>query len=291
MEKVTDYDDKNTHLFTQRVALREEMRELQDSLKENPTSRRIKKQLNRVQREFDTLTHEIVLLNYGLVVQYVKKFSKSASHADAQDFESAGQVGLLRAIETFQPELGKFGSWAYKPIQREVLREVHKSEFATLRAVDFERRPAVLRAYNSLLASLGRPPTYEEVAEETDFSVSHVEAVLNPATVDSIHRQVGDSDSGEFGDLIEDSETDFVETLATTGFVEALGMHGIPCLNEREIHVLVRRFGLDAEPAENLSAIGETMNLSREAVRQIEAKAIAKVNHPVTLMKILANTR
>lgn len=288
VERVSDYDEMNEVLFVRRDEIRATVAELEAELDKMGESRLITKRLNRAMRELDEITATIVDANYGLVCAYVSRFTKNASHADRQDYEAAGRVGLLRAIDNYDHTRGRFSSWCYKPIQREVLKEVHRAEFGTLRPVDFERRPHVLRAQQALNASMEERPTVEDIAALTGYTPEQVAAVLDAASVDSLQRPVGD-DGAVMGDLLADPTGDFADDLTSMQFVEALGAYGIPCLSEREVMVLVRRFGLDSEPAENLASIGDLLGLSREAIRQIETRAIAKVNHPILLRKVLAH--
>ena len=282
-----DYDAINRSLFAHRATLQAQIADIERELESMPGSRLATKRLNRLMRDLDDSTAAIVKANYGLVAGYVSRFSRSASRADVQDFEAAGQIGLLKAIETYDADKGKFSSWCYRPVQREVLREVHKAEFSTLRAVDFERRPHILSVQQELAETLGRTPTTSEIADVCGYSDEQVAAVTDAASLDSLDRPVGE-DGYHVGDLVPDESADFAEKMSTVQFVEALGRIGIPHLAERELFVLVRRFGLDGEPSDNLTDIGDMMGLSRESVRQCESKALSKINHPIVLRRILA---
>jgi RNA polymerase primary sigma factor/RNA polymerase nonessential primary-like sigma factor len=290
-EAPIDYNDRNTTLFIQRKAIKDDIAKAESV----PASRRDslwERRLQRLARELDTITTEIIRFNYGLVRSYTKKFTSNSSRDDSADFEASAVVGLMRAIDSFDPAKGRFGAWAYKPIQREVLRAVRDADFKSMNPGDFERRPDILRAYAKLQAGdETRSPTNEAVAKEAGVTVEQVKRVLEAPHLESIHQHVGPEGDTELGDMIE-SDTSGVEgSVLSSMTLTALEDFGLSVLDERELFVLVRRFGLDAEPEQKLASIGEMLGLSREAVRQVESKALAKIQHPVILRKIMRHGR
>lgn len=286
-----DYNDRNIKLFTRRIAVKARVAELQDKRTLDP---REKRELKRALRDLDDVTAKIIDFNYGLVRNYTRKFTSNSSRDDSADFEASAVVGLMRAIDTFDPTRGRFGQWAYKPIQREVLRAVRDADFKSMNPGDFERRPDILRARTKLQtqhSDTGLPneeyqPPYADIAAEAEVSVDQVRRVLEAPHLDSIHQQVGDEGDTELGDMIESPDTSVEGHVMSAMTLTALEEFGFKALEERELMVLVRRFGLDCEPAQKLNEIGEMLQLSREAVRQVESKALAKIQHPVLLRKI-----
>jgi RNA polymerase sigma factor (sigma-70 family) len=283
-----DYNDRNIGLFNQR----RELKDRQAAILAKPERKRTvkdKRDLSRIARDIDSVTTEIIQFNYGLVRSYTKKFTSNSSKEDSADFEASAVVGLMRAIESFDPSKGRFGQWAYKPIQREVLRAVRDADFKSMNPGDFERRPDILRA----LARLQKEPQNEgrqipnvEVAKEAGVTVDQVRRVLEAPRLDSIHQHVGEDGDTELGDLIEGDDIDVEGSVIASMTLTALEDYGLKALDKRELLVLVRRFGLDCEPEQKLASIGEVLGLSREAVRQVESKALAKIQHPVILRKI-----
>lgn len=280
-----EWSDMNKRMFIERGELKRRMEELDG--KRGGLQRR---ELSRVRRDYERITMRIVDSNYGLLRKYVKLFTGSASAEDAKDFESAGRLGLMRAINNYDPYRGSFAQWAFKPIQREVLRAVHSADHNNMNAGDFERRPEILRAVKKLQgANLVVKPTEAQVAVEAGVTIEQVKRVLHAPRMDSLHTPIGDGEGSVLSDLIEDKSSLIEDAVIASIGIETLNSYGLSALDAREYFVLSRRLGLDCEPEQRLSAIGEMLNLSREAVRQIEAKAIAKMSHPVLLRLLVRN--
>jgi RNA polymerase primary sigma factor/RNA polymerase nonessential primary-like sigma factor len=274
---------RNDELFGRRRRLQEQVARLRAEADTGQIDALSELALRRAERELEDLTYEIMVANYGLVRSYVAMFtSKSAEHIE--DFESAGKVGLLWAISSYDPSRGPFASWAFKPIQREVLRAVRDSDHPNLNPGDFEKRPAILAAERAYLekSSPDAAPDYAAIAALAGVTEAQVRRVLDPPRLDSMHA----SACGQ-----GDDEVPLEELLAAPGCVEdevlfridlrALSTCGLPSLDSRERYVLIRRFGLDGEPQEALHVIGDRLGLSREGVRQIQQKALAKLHGPI----------
>lgn len=250
--------------------------------------------LRRLRRDLDDVTAEIVTLNERLVRSYAKNFTRSAGRHDAEDYEGAGMYGLMRAISTFDADAGRFDVWAWKHIQREVLHAFRAAEYVSMNHSDFERRPAVLRAKNSLQAQAEDStlmPSYEDIADLAGVTVDQVKRVLDAPRVDSLSAKVGDEADTELGDLIESSEASIEASVMTSMMLTAVERHGLSVLDKRELLVLVRRFGLDDEPEQRLASIGTMLGRSREGIRQAESRALAKLRHPVVLRRIMREGR
>ena len=280
-----EWSDMNKRMFIERIEVKKRISRLEE--RNNPAKRR---ELARAKREYETLTMKIVDANYGLLRKYVKLFTGSATREDAKDFEAAGRLGLMRAIDNYDPYRGSFAQWAFKPIQREVLRAVHSADHNNMNPGDFERRPEILRALKKLQGeNEDLKPTEAQVAAEAGVTIEQVKRVLHAPRMDSLHTPVGDADGAVLSDLIEDKNSLIEDAVISSIGVETLTNYGLSALDAREYFVLSRRLGLDCEPEQRLSAIGDMLKLSREAVRQIEAKAIAKMSHPVLLRLLVRN--
>ena len=280
-----EWSDMNTRMFIQRMEIRAETDRLEAI---GGTANR--RALSRLHREYEALTMRIIESNYGLLRKYVKLFTGSASREDARDFEAAGRLGLMRAIDNYDPYRGSFAQWAFKPIQREVLRAVHSADHNNMNPGDFERRPEILRALKKLQGeNEDVRPTEAQVAAEAGVTIEQVKRVLHAPRMDSLYMPVGGDGDAVLSDLIEDRSGPIDEAVINAIGVETLANYGLSALDPREYFVLSRRLGLDCEPEQRLSAIGEMLHLSREAVRQIESKAIAKMSHPVLLRLLVKN--
>jgi RNA polymerase sigma factor (sigma-70 family) len=194
-----DYIDGNAELFQRRKALLQQIAEMEANSEAMP-----KGPLNRLRRQLDDVTGEIVTFNLGLVRSYCRRFTSNSSRDDSADFEAAGLLGLMRAIDSFDPEQGRFGHWAFKPIQREVLRAVRDADHPNVNLGDFERRPEILRAHRHLQGEDDHySPTHEEVAIVVGATVDQVRRVLAPPRLESVHQPLGDAAEGTLGDTIE----------------------------------------------------------------------------------------
>lgn len=285
-----DFEERNAELFAERAVLVDALAEL--NLVESPDAS-VRRHVRKSARRLDDVNAELVILNIGLVRGYVKKFSAGADSAAVQDFEAAGLVGLMKGIDSYDPEKGKFAGWVYRYIKREVLVAVRDSDFKNLGRGDFEVRPAILLAVETLhVANPGSVPSDAEIAEEAGVTKGQVRRVLQAPTLESMHgRADSDGDEPSMGETLDSGDLDVAAAVVTAGVLDALATYGLGALSHREAYVVVRRFGLDSKPAEKLLEIGESMGLSREAVRQIESKAMAKLNHPVILRRIVRQGR
>lgn len=281
------YRDENLVLFRERQDLRQEIERLEDA----PGDRSRDRRLRMLRRRLDDVTTRIVSSNIGLVRSYTRRFGGAASTEDRADFEAAGMLGLMRAVDSFDPECGTFGQWAFKPIQREVLRAVRDADHPNLNLGDFEKRPAILRAHRQLTSiDESYRPSDEEVAAAAGVTVAQVRRVLAPPRLSSLSERVGDGEDTEVADIVPSAGPSPDQTVLSKLTLAALETFGLEALDPRELYVIVRRFGLDGEPVEKLTEIGETLALSREAVRQIEAKALAKMQHPLVMAKLGRST-
>jgi len=286
MRTTDQFVDANTALFERRKSLQQQIAELELDRDESGDDVATAQRLTRLRRRLDDVTTEVVTFNLGLVRSYCRRFTSNSSRDDSADFEAAGMLGLMRAIDSFDPSQGRFGHWAFKPIQREVLRAVRGADHQNVSMGDFERRPEILRAYRQLQGDDGEhTPSFEEVAQAVGATVDQVRRVITPPRFESVHQPMGDGEV-TLGDTIESNTAGPEPTVMASMTLSALRKYGLAALDPRELFVLVRRFGLDGEPEDKLADIGKTLGLSREAIRQIEAKAIAKIQHPVVLRKI-----
>lgn len=175
-----EFRTRNDELFARRHELQDRLSALRARADTGELDMLSELVLRRVEREFDDLTLEIMIANFGLVRRYVTMFtSKSSEHIE--DFESAGKVGLLWAIASYDPNRGPFASWAFKPIQREVLRAVRDADHPNLNPGDFEKRPAILAAERAFLEEAGpdAPVDHADIARRAGVTEAQVRRVLD----------------------------------------------------------------------------------------------------------------
>ena len=325
MSTSAEFNDKNQILFQRRYEVRDRIAKLETAieLRDNPKPKKAVKSiaknkvvskpplkkakasiiedepvdldqdLRRARTDLDLVDTDIIQANYGLVLNYVRKFTSTTSREDSRDFEGAAVLGLMRAISTYDPTRGsKFSTWAYKPIQRECLKAVRDADFKHLNPGDFEKRPDIRRALKQLKPEDTDPmPSYEAIAALAEATVDTVKRVLNTQEQDSLNRPINDDGKAYLGDSIPDGDASIEDSVIADQELTDLEQFGLNALEERELFVISRRFGLDAEPPQRLSAIGTLLGLSREAVRQVEAKALSKLNHPVTRRRLIRHGR
>jgi RNA polymerase sigma factor (sigma-70 family) len=272
-----NYVEINTRLFTARNELLALMDECGPGSAEHA----------RLEEQLKDVTYQIVQANYGLVKKYVSKFTSHTSAADCDDFEGAGIVGLIKAIKSYDMSRGPFAQWAFRPIKREVLRSVQTTDHPNLNPGDFERRPDILRARERLTAA-GVDNSDSAVAIEAGSTVTQVARVLQAPQLMSLTAPISSADGDETAESVipDDAPEPLTQVMAKMS-IRALEQYGLSALTERERFVLIRRFGIDGEPPQRLSTIGAQLRLSREAARQIEAKALAKLTHPNVLRRLV----
>jgi RNA polymerase sigma factor (sigma-70 family) len=280
---VTGYRARNDELFARRMRLQERLADLRAKADAGETTPFDDEALRRTEREFEDSTHEIMIANYGLVRRYVALFT-SKGNEHSEDFESAAKVGLLWAISSYDPARGPFSSWAFKPIQREVLRAVRDADHPNLNIGDFEKRPVIMSAVREFAAD--RPDArydYADIARRAGATEAQVRRVLNAPRLDSLQAPSGGhgEDAIQWEDRLADPSPCVEEEVLLRFDLRAVTYQGLRSLDARERHILTRRFGLDGGPEESLRVIGDKLGLSREGVRQIQQKALAKLRLPI----------
>jgi RNA polymerase sigma factor (sigma-70 family) len=289
-----DFATRNAELFETRDHIRTELEAArEEKVPDGVAARRQARLVRRLERQLDDVHTAIVDANFGLVRSYANRFRTKGRAADADEFEAAGMVGLMSAINTYDRSKGPFAAWAYHPIQRAMTRSVRDVEYPNLNPGDFEKRPDILRARNALAD--GDPNAViddADIADTAGVTVEQVRRVLHAPRLQSLAAPVGFDMDLSVGDTIVDTrDVDIADQVVLDMSIAALEQHGLSALSPRELYVIVRHYGLDGEAPAKLATIGTTLGLSREAARQIEGRARAKLNHPTLLRRLVRQGR
>jgi len=267
----------------QRANLRRELRDLMTLTQESPRSlRRRCQQMRRHFQDYEATKRQLSSGNLRLVVSIAKKYRNRG--LSFLDLIQEGNTGLMRAVDKYEYRRGyKFSTYATWWIRQAITRAI-ADQARTIR-IPVHMIDVLSKLKNPskrLLQEFGREPTTEETARAADLSLEETKRVLNigrqPVSLD---RPVGESEDSSFGEFIEDDATARPERSANNELLREKIESLLKTLTYREREIIRLRYGLGDGYTYTLEEVGRIFKVTRERVRQIEAKAVRKLQHPV----------
>lgn len=254
------------------------------------TPKQLDKRLRSIEAvfsEYENAKRRLSSANLRLVVSIAKKYRNRG--LSFLDIIQEGNTGLMRAVDKYEYRRGyKFSTYATWWIRQAITRSIADHARTIRIPVHMIETMSRLRAVNkALLQKLGREPTLEEIGKEVSMSISETRRVLKMSKHPiSLDRPIGDSEDSYFGDFIEDESIDSPVNSATQEMLKERIDHVLKTLTYREREIIKLRYGIGDGYTYTLEEVGRIFKVTRERVRQVEAKAVRKLQHPVRARKL-----